>query len=397
MRYYPNLIQSVVKALQSIFMEGAHAGTVVEQMLKSDSRWGSRDRRFIAESIYEIIRWYRLLYEISGGKPESEKDWWRLFGMLQIIQQKSLPPWEEFKDLEADKILERFALLKEKRSIAASIPEWLDEQGGAELGEELWTKILHALNENAPLILRANTLKTNVNDLLAELKKEEVQARSIGEEALVLEKRRKLGTLKSFRQGLFEVQDYGSQQIAPFLEVQPGMKVVDACAGAGGKTLHLAALMENKGEIIALDVQREKLKELKKRTTRNGVSIIHSHLISKEIIEGLYDSADRLLLDVPCTGTGVLKRKPDAKWKLSAKKLEEVRKTQGEILDRYSGMVKTGGKMVYATCSILPSENEEQVRHFLTRHPGKFELKKEQTIHPGDHTDGFYMALLERI
>jgi 16S rRNA (cytosine967-C5)-methyltransferase len=190
------------------------------------------------------------------------------------------------------------------------------------------------------------------------------------------------------------VQDAGSQAIAPFLQAEPGQRVVDACAGAGGKTLHLAALMENKGKIIAMDVHGYKLEELRRRARRASAFNVEAKEINKTNLNRLRGSADRLLLDVPCSGLGVLKRNPDAKWRLNRDSILQVQKTQLEILENYSEILKSGGKMVYATCSILPSENQNQVEHFLSKQPN-FELEEECLITPGQ-TDGFYMARLRK-
>jgi 16S rRNA (cytosine967-C5)-methyltransferase len=193
------------------------------------------------------------------------------------------------------------------------------------------------------------------------------------------------------------MQDAASQLVAPFLRVSPGMRVIDACAGAGGKTLHLASLMNNKGKLIAMDVEASKLTELQKRARRAGVSNLEIKTIeSSKTIKRLENSADRLLLDVPCSGLGVLKRNPDAKWKLSTEFIEKVRELQQHILQDYCNMVKKDGLLVYSTCSILPSENEEQVGRFLKQNEDKFELLGEQHHWPSDGFDGFYMALLRK-
>jgi 16S rRNA (cytosine967-C5)-methyltransferase len=161
--------------------------------------------------------------------------------------------------------------------------------------------------------------------------------------------------------------------------------------------LHLAALMKNKGRIIAMDVEQWKLDELQKRARRAGVSNLEPRLIdSSKVIKRLENTADRLLLDVPCSGMGVLKRNPDAKWKLSAAFISEVQLTQAKILNDYSKVLKPGGFMVYSTCSVLPSENEKQVENFLASQDGKFSLVEEQHVWPSDGFDGFYMALLKR-
>jgi 16S rRNA (cytosine967-C5)-methyltransferase len=174
--------------------------------------------------------------------------------------------------------------------------------------------------------------------------------------------------------------------------------VIDACAGAGGKTLHLAALMQNKGRIIALDTEQWKLDELQKRGRRGSVSNLETRTIdSSKVIKRLENSADRLLLDVPCSGLGVLKRNPDAKWKLSPEFIQNVMDLQQHILEDYCTMLKPGGIMVYSTCSILPSENQQQVEKFLEKQNEKFKLIHQRHCWPSEGFDGFYMAKVERI
>jgi 16S rRNA (cytosine967-C5)-methyltransferase len=185
--------------------------------------------------------------------------------------------------------------------------------------------------------------------------------------------------------------------VAPFLQIKPGMRVIDACAGAGGKTLHIACLMQNKGSILAMDKEQKKLEELERRAHRAGVRIIHTSTATKQEIEKNKETADCLLLDVPCSGLGVLKRNPDAKWKLTPAFMAEIQLTQAQIINDYSAMLKLGGLMVYATCSILPMENQMQVQQFLQNNPNKFELQGEQTIMPSQGFDGFYMACLKKI
>jgi 16S rRNA (cytosine967-C5)-methyltransferase len=176
------------------------------------------------------------------------------------------------------------------------------------------------------------------------------------------------------------------------------MRVIDACAGGGGKTLHLTSLMNNKGRIIAMDTEEWKLEELKKRARRAGAGNIEARMIeSSKTIKRLEGTADRLLLDVPCSGLGVIKRNPDAKWKLSLEFIERVKELQQHILTDYSTLLKPGGLMVYSTCSILRAENEHQVEKFIAAHPDKFELLNQKSIRPSEGYDGFYMALIKRI
>jgi 16S rRNA (cytosine967-C5)-methyltransferase len=382
--------------LKDIFNDNQYADKVIERTLKSNPSWGARDRAFIAENVYEIVRWYRLLYELDGQPPADEAAWYRLFGIWQIINGRPLPTWKEFKDIDAQAVLARKDKVLAPRKVRESIPDWLDALAESELGE-VWTPTLHALNRQAPLTIRANTLKMDPLSLQQLLKAEGVSAELLDNEGLLIPERRNLFSTDSFRQGYFEVQDYASQQVARFLAPEPGMRVIDACAGGGGKSLHLAALMANKGRVLALDIEGWKLDALKRRSRRAGADIIETRPIdSTKVVKRLEASADRLLLDVPCSGLGVLRRNPDAKWKLDLSFIEKVRQSQQEILRSYSRMLKPGGLMVYATCSILPSENERQVAQFLKDQNGKFELLDERHLLPQDFGyDGFYMALLK--
>lgn len=385
----------MIEALKLIFDEQKYADKVIEKVLKQNPKWGARDRRFIAETTYDIVRWYRFLENITEAEPN---DYWKLLGGWCVLNQIPLPPWEEFKGLSEKRILERNIKMKSIRKFRESIPDWLDILGEKELGK-LWEKELNSLNEEAHVVLRANTLKISSKDLFQELHQTGVETDFIPNfpDALVLVERQNIFRHPSFKDGLFEVQDAASQLIAPFLKVDPGMRVIDACAGAGGKTLHLAALMKNKGRIIAMDVEGWKLEELQKRARRAGVSNLETRVIeSSKTIKRLENSADRLLLDVPCSGLGVLKRNPDAKWKLSPEFIDEVKELQQHILADYGTMLKKDGLMVYSTCSVLPSENERQVEKFLEKTSGNFELVEQKHSWPSDGFDGFYMALLRK-
>ena len=256
-------------------------------------------------------------------------------------------------------------------------------------------------NEQAEVILRVNTLKTNKKDLQLRLQSEGIETEFLPNypSALKLKERANVFVTDTFKDGWFEVQDASSQLVAEFLDVKPGMKVVDTCAGAGGKTLHLASLMENKGLLIAMDIYESKLKKLKVRARRNGVHNFDMRVIdSTKPIKKLHSKADRVLIDAPCSGLGVLRRNPDAKWKLEPEFLDRIRGVQADVLQQYSKIVKPGGKLVYATCSVLPSENQDQVNNFLASEIGKeftFVEDKKIFAHESGY-DGFYMALLER-
>lgn len=402
MRLHRNLVFATIDALAEIFNEGNYADKVIAKTLKRDKRWGSRDRSFIAETTYDIVRWKRLYAEIAEVKePFKREDLFRIFAVWCVLRGVKLPEWPQFEGTPVRRIKGKFDELSRIRKFRESVPDWMDELGEKELGEKVWTKEIHALNEQAPVVIRANKLKTTPNELAAKLREEGIETTSIRNypEALELVERANVFKTKAFQDGLFEVQDASSQRVAELLDVQPGMRVVDTCAGAGGKTLHLAALMENKGQIIALDIFGNKLKELKRRAKRAGAHNVETRSIdSTKVIKKLSNSADRVLIDAPCSGLGVLSRNPDAKWKLQPEFLEKIKNTQLEILEKYSRIVKEGGKLVYATCSILPSENEKQVQKFLKTEIGKdFKLLKEKKILSNESGyDGFYMALLQK-
>ncbi len=395
MKIYRNLSEAVIENLQAIFQDNKYADKVIEKVLKSNPKWGARDRRFIAETTYDIVRWYRLFKELAASE---DGDYWKLFGVWCIWNKTELPDWEELQGLNQKKIVAAYEQMKTTRKVRESIPDWMDELGEKEVGDR-WESELEALNQEASVVLRVNTLKVSRKELQTQLHVEEIITEAPKEypDALILEERQNIFTRQQFKDGLFEVQDAGSQLIAPYLKVEPGMRVIDACAGGGGKTLHLAALMQNKGRIIAMDTEQWKLDELKKRARRAGVANIEPRLIeSSKTIKRLENSADRLLLDVPCSGLGVLKRNPDAKWKLNMDFIDRVKELQQHILKDYSLMIKPGGLMVYSTCSILHTENEDQVQKFIAESEGKFELMEEKRVWPSDGFDGFYMALIKK-
>ena len=403
MRLHKNLVLAVLNGLHQIFNEDKYADKVVAQVLKGDKRWGSRDRGFIAETSYEIVRWKRLYATIAEvQEPFDKNDLWRIFAVWATLRGYSLPDWKSFDGTPTRRIKGRFETLRKERKYRESIPDWLDELGVKSLGEKKWEQELEALNTMAPVVLRVNTLKTLPKLLRNTLLEEKITTQYLPKypDALLLEQRSNVFSTDAFQKGLFEVQDAASQCVAPFTQIASGMRVVDACAGAGGKTLHLAAMMQNKGQLIALDIHQYKLRELKRRAKRAGAHNIETRLIdSTKVIKKLHQSADRVLIDAPCSGMGVLRRNPDAKWKISKEFIERIVIEQQKILTQYAHMVKAGGKLIYVTCSILPQENELQISQFLSSEIGKsFSLETERHFYPSvQGFDGFYMARLERM
>ena len=396
---HKNLVIGVIYTLDNIFNNNIYADKAIEKTLKSNKKWGSKDRGFIAETCYDIVRWKRLYSEIADIKsPHNSNELWKFFSVWAVLRGIPIPNWKEFENIPKRKIKGKFDSLSKIRKFRESIPNWLDKIGSQELGEKKWEKELNELNKSNSVVIRTNTHKITKNQLKKVLTNEGIETNTIKDypNALVLKKRCNLFVRESFKKGFYELQDASSQLVAPFLELEKGMRVCDVCAGAGGKTLHLSCLMENKGKIIAMDINQYKLNELRKRSKRNGAFNIQTKLIDNlKSVKKLYGKFDRLLIDAPCSGLGVLKRNPDAKWKLNLDFIQRVREKQLNILKKYSPLIKKGGKLVYATCSILPSENEIQIKKFLKSEEGKnFDFEDENKINPSDGFDGFYMARL---
>ena len=393
-----NLLIGIHDALQeTFFQEKKYADKVIERLLKAHKKWGSEDRKVVSEIFYNIIRWKKRLeyYMGEGVKPNN------IYKLILAYLLWSKTHYKKFEEFDGIKVADILTKLKKgtvpTKAIEYSIPDWLAETLEKELGKN-WEREMLALNEQAPTVLRTNSLKTTPRELIADLNDENVEAFTIKNypDAVQLAEKKNVFLTSAFKDGLFEVQDASSQKIGELLDVKEGMRVVDACAGAGGKTLHLAALMKNKGQIIALDIYEWKLAELKRRAKRAGAHNIETRLISdNKVIKRLHEKADRLLIDAPCSGLGALKRNPDSKWKIDQDFIDRIKGEQQQILQDYSKILKKGGQMIYATCSILPSENNEQVKIFLENNPD-FTLVKDQKIMPSEGYDGFYMALIKR-
>lgn len=394
MKLYRNLVNAVAETLKEIFTNGRYADRCIEQLFKKNQQWGSRDRRFVAEAVYEIVRHFRLYAELAGN----EKNYWFMTSAYLILKGVELPDWQEFMHVDAEKIIRHKEKLCADPAIKESYPQWLWELGIKELGSEKWMIEASALNETAKVVLRMNTLRTAKDKFESEMKKENILLKktTLSNDSYELEKRENVFKNKYFKEGWFEVQDAGSQAIGEFSGVNENMLVIDACAGAGGKSLHLSSLMKNKGKIISMDVEQWKLDECKKRAVRAGAHNIETKLIEgPSSIEKYKGKADLILMDVPCSGTGVIKRNPDTKWKLSPYSIEKTKELQQQILNDYCSMLKPGGVLIYSTCSIFPSENEKQVETFLKNNTG-WKLEKQKNIYPSDGFDGFYMSMLVR-
>lgn len=293
-------------------------------------------------------------------------------------------------------------------AVKFEVPDWILPRLRAQFGPSLAAE-MQAMNEPAPLDLRVNLLKTTPDDALRALAAEGLKAEKTlySPWGIRLQSRQSVTSGKAFQDGLVEIQDEGSQLIALALDAQPGMRVVDFCAGAGGKTLAIAMGMKNKGHIIACDVSEPRLAGAIKRLRRAGVHNAERHLLEPgdKWLKRQAGKFDRVLVDAPCTGTGTWRRNPDARTRLGEQDLAELIVKQAEILEKAEKLVKPGGRLVYATCSLLKDENEAQIEAFLAQHsyftltalerPEALKGQKFLRLSPATHgTDGFFAAIL---
>ncbi len=392
------IVEAIKYIYEQILVEENTSDKVFEQFYRKN-QFTEREKSIITSEVYSLLRNWRYLHEIQNTLAIINKDdFYILYEIHCIITGIAIPPSQKFSNINRNKVQQIVTSFKGNVAIEHSIPDWLNEHCLKELGD-VWTSMSKNLILDAPLVIRVNTEKITRDKLQLQFKEKGFYSlpHKAAINALVLKQKINVFKLPEFKEGCFEVQDISSQMVSHFLNPQPGWRIIDGCAGNGGKTLHLANLMHNRGKIISLDIYQFKLDTLKKRARRAGSSIIETRLVnSTKVIKRLYGTADAVLLDVPCTGLGVLKRNPEIKWRLKPADLENLLKTQADLLSRYSRMVKPGGKLVYSTCSILPSENSLQIRKFVANASGDFEFVSDQFLSPENGFDGFYMAEMKR-
>lgn len=428
-----------LEAYGAIRFDNRVADRALEYLLRRERRLWARERRRVSEAVYGMLRaeirndalLRRALgkrYQALDGPAKSALHYeiWRLGERGEATEAdlaKSglspalLPGVRACLDPAAAE-----ALLPEDPAealaIRRSLPSWIARIFLREVGAEEAEALAAAATGRAPLVLRTNALRIERDALRERLAKEGVEAEPTPHSPLGVrvETRQNLFALPSFREGLFEIQDEGSQLLALLVGAAPGWRVVDACAGAGGKTLALAASMENRGRILALDADARRLSQLGPRARRADIHNWETHVVPEEE-PGEHEKrwrerADAVLVDAPCSGLGVLRRNPDAPHRLEERDLERFSALQTRLLARYAALVRPGGRLVYGTCSIAREENEEVVEAFLEAHP-EFELlppretlgpiadrlgaERSLRLFPHRHgTDGFFGALLRR-
>lgn len=394
------------------------ADAVLSRHFRDNRELGQRDRAFIAETVYGIVRRLRWLRRLAGAGATPRQL------LLAWLARGEGWPMRQFEGLasatERDWIETIKSATLEEGSVAerADMPDWLVERLLTQHDEASLIKLAQSLNRPAPLDLRINLLKGDRDAVLTRLREDGFDAEPcrLSPQGIRLGGKPALQKHPLFLDGSFEVQDEGSQLLGLLVQPKRGELVVDFCAGAGGKTLQLGAMMRSTGRLYAFDVSEKRLAKLKPRMARAGLSNVHPVLIAHENdakVKRLAGKADRVLVDAPCSGLGTLRRNPDLKWRQSDAAVDEMVAKQGAILAAAARLVRPGGRLVYATCSLLAEENDAVVDAFLAAHPGFRAVSAESVLDvqgvalatgerlrlsPDAHdTDGFFAAVLERV
>lgn len=377
-KMFPPIKRQLVQSLLYLFENQSASSKVINHSFKSNKKWGSRDRKSFAEGFYTIVRHAGIYFNELG---------------LEDFKNVSEADCEEIVSLYESGFDTEPEVKRMKFSVSKDLEALLEK----EMSDEKLDEFLEASSKTASVFLRVNSNLVSDEDCLKAFQEEDLQVRLIKQNCIELTERKNVFISPLFKKGYFEVQDGASQDVAHFMQLEKGMRVADTCAGAGGKTLHMSALMENAGTIVAMDIFPRRLEELKKRSKRAKSQNIEIKAIEgTKTIKRMAGKFDRLLLDVPCTGSGVYRRKPEAKLFFSKEEHERLTDIQQDILEHHSQLIKENGKMVYATCSVFPSENRQQVDKFLARHEN-FQLEEEVLNKVGqDGFDGFYMARLSK-
>lgn len=391
------LLDGLEKAIYENFFErNSLADKVIQNTLKTHTKWGSYDRNFVSKSFYEIIRWKRH-FEFFINENISPNNIKKIIAAYLIYKNHTFD-YSIFQNIDYDIIKNRILLDFPDKSIKYSIPYWLEKIFENEVKD--WENEIESMNKETFTVLRVSK-KTNPIELKSLLEKENISTQTIENypNALILKERKKITNLETFKNGFFEIQDANSQKVVSYLNIKKNQTIIDACAGSGGKTLQIAEVLENTGNILAFDISSKKLIELEKRAKRHSLNNIKTFLIDDYFnIEKFKNTADNVLIDSPCSGLGVLKRNPDAKWKLSENFIKEIKDIQKNLLQKYSQLVKVNGNILYCTCSVLSGENERQIEYFLEKNKNFTLILEEKNLTPAKtNFDGFYIALLKRI
>lgn len=417
MRFTPVLLKHAEALLSELLRSTFAADSVVSHYFREHRELGQAERGWIAEIVYAVLRRKRSL---SARCLEDVTSRHLLLAMLACVQGMNRRELESVMSESEGKWLARAKAVKADDlppAVRLDLPDWLYETLSAQFAAEEMAALAAALNQSAPLDLRVNVLKSDREAVLARLQADGVAAEPCrySPTGIRLAGKPSLSRYPLFLDGSVEVQDEGSQLLGFLVQPKRGEMVADFCAGAGGKTLLLGAMMRSQGRLYAFDVSEKRLSKLKPRLARSGLSNVHPVRIESEHdirIKRLAGKLDRVLVDAPCSGLGTLRRNPDLKWKQTPESVAELTAKQASILDAASVLVKTGGRLVYATCSLLDAENEAVVAAFLAAHPQFVSLSATEVfgkqgieidcgerlrLFPHRHgTDGFFAAVMER-
>ncbi|MEN3374081.1 RsmB/NOP family class I SAM-dependent RNA methyltransferase [Dechloromonas sp. ZS-1] len=415
-RFTPALFAHAEAVLAQLLRFDHPADAVVSRYFREHRELGHADRGFVAETVFAVLRRQRSLTARCGELVTPRR---LLLAALAVVRGWSLREFAPVLKAAEEPWLAEVKAFRDEGlppAVRDDMPDWLHALLVAQYGEENVPRLVRAMNQAAPLDLRVNTLKTGRDDLRAALAADGIVAEPTPYSPIGLRLRDKPALAKHplFLGGHFEVQDEGSQLLGALLEARRGEMVVDFCAGAGGKTLLIGAQMRNTGRLYAFDVSDKRLSNLKPRLARSGLSNVHPVRIEHERdakVKRLAGKMDRVLVDAPCSGLGTLRRNPDLKWRQDETAVAELNAKQTAILAAAATLVRPGGRLVYATCSLLTAENEAVVQAFLAKHPDfclrpASEILAKQGItldgemlrllpHLHD-TDAFFAAVLER-
>ncbi|MCX7890967.1 MAG: RsmB/NOP family class I SAM-dependent RNA methyltransferase [Burkholderiales bacterium] len=414
------MLDATVAAATEVLRFDRPADRVLSAFFRSHRELGQHDRAFIAETVYALLRRKRLLASVCGVEDPRRMV---LAALLRLrgFSARELAPLVAPAEAAALAGMKAAARGELDFAVACDLPDWIVARLEPALGRERLARLADALNRPAPLDLRVNLQKSDRDTVLARLAAEGIAAAATpySPVGVRLAAKPALARHPLFLEGAVEVQDEGSQLLAYLVAPRRGEMVVDFCAGAGGKALALGALMRSTGRVYAFDVSDRRLAELKPRLARSGLSNVHPQRIASERdprVKRLAGKIDRVLVDAPCSGLGTLRRNPDLKWRQKPADVERMAREQASILAAAAALVKPGGRLVYATCSLLREENEDVVAAFLAAHP-EYALRdagdalREARIalpRPGGAdpflrldpeihgTDGFFAAVLER-
>lgn len=406
----------LVHALIQVGSLNAPADTLLKQFFRDRAALGARDRTLVAESVYASLRRSRYLEElVPGGEPRRLA--FAVLAMLRGYSLRELEPLCRGSEQEWLQTLRSRSSEGGELGLQAELPDWVIERLRADHDDAAILALGRAMQQPAPLDLRVNTLKARLEDARAELAAAGVEAEPTPYSPVGLRVRGKPGLqeLPVFREGRIEVQDEGSQLLGYLLAPRRGEMVVDFCAGAGGKTLMLGAMMQNEGRLYAFDVSERRLANLRPRLKRSGLSNVNPVLITGERdtrVKRLAGKVDRVLVDAPCSGLGTLRRNPDLKQRQGPEAIDELCAKQDAILDAAATLLKPGGLLVYATCSLLADENQRRAEAFSERRPDfelqdcgqllaqariPLEMGRYLQLWPQVHgTDGFFAAAWRR-